>query len=279
MKSTLYFLIVIFLLSTSYAFPQNITLTPQGVMFPQMSTTQIEALSSQAKGTMVFDNTLNVMKYWDGTNWNVLSNSGTGGTWQSNGDKQYSSNLGSVGIGQSNPFFKLDVLHDESFGMRIKSSNGSSFMALEAANENTGIEFRKTDLKNWLIQSVGNSDEFHISGMNDAVEIKYNTGIVRFPQGVIYGNYGSILGHFRFGTTTLGSSTNNTYSQPVTFPFPMPNANYIVTFSQSHTSFDDFFQIQVRDKTKDGFTIWARRRDSNTGWGQILNVDWVVMAP
>jgi hypothetical protein len=124
MKTKLYISILIFLLSIRYTYSQSSTLTPQGVMFPQMSTVQINALTGQAKGTMVFDNSLNLMKYWDGTAWQSVTNSGSGGAWQSSGINQFSTNSGNIGIGTNTPTNKLSVQTvNDSYGM-IHSSGG-----------------------------------------------------------------------------------------------------------------------------------------------------------
>ncbi|HLO45376.1 MAG TPA: hypothetical protein VK175_13655 [Leadbetterella sp.] len=153
MKTKLY-LSVTFLLSIIYSFAQNTTLTPQGVVFPQLSTTQINALTGQAKGTMVFDNVLNQMKYWDGTTWQSVTNGSSGGAWQSSGNDQYSTNSGNVGIGVSTPVAKLSVngnlgLYDSgveygflsrnSFNGALKLNAGLSFNALNAP-KNLGLQ-------------------------------------------------------------------------------------------------------------------------------------------
>ena len=133
MKTKLYLSILIFLLSISYCYSQNTTLTPQGVVFPQLSTTQINALTGQAKGTMVFDNTLNLMKYWDGSAWQSVTNGSSSGAWQSTGNDQYSTNSGNVGIGISTPAAKLSVngnlgLYDSGveYGFLSKNSTNSA---------------------------------------------------------------------------------------------------------------------------------------------------------
>jgi hypothetical protein len=102
-------LLSLFLGIQNQAFSQNSTLTPQGVMFPQMTTVQINALTGQAKGTMVFDNSLNLMKYWDGTAWQSVTNTSSSGAWQSSGNDQITTNTGNVGIGISTPQAKLSV--------------------------------------------------------------------------------------------------------------------------------------------------------------------------
>jgi hypothetical protein len=43
--------------------------TTKGVLFPRMTTTQKNAISSPATGLQVYDTTLNQMSYYNGTTW------------------------------------------------------------------------------------------------------------------------------------------------------------------------------------------------------------------
>lgn len=52
MKTNILTYLLLFAVWGSHAFAQSSTLTPQGVMFPQLTTVQIGAISGQAKGTM-----------------------------------------------------------------------------------------------------------------------------------------------------------------------------------------------------------------------------------
>ncbi|HXB11999.1 MAG TPA: hypothetical protein VNZ45_08445, partial [Bacteroidia bacterium] len=47
--------------------------TTQGVLIPRMSTTQRLAIASPANGLQVYDNTLNVLFYYNGSSWNQLA--------------------------------------------------------------------------------------------------------------------------------------------------------------------------------------------------------------
>jgi Chaperone of endosialidase len=89
MNTRLYLSVLIFLLSTRYTYSQSTTLTPQGVMFPQLTTVQINALVSPSLGTLVYNTTTN--SYWyrqsgswaellkEGSNSNFWNMSGNGG--------------------------------------------------------------------------------------------------------------------------------------------------------------------------------------------------------
>ncbi|MBI3883195.1 MAG: TMF family protein, partial [Sphingobacteriales bacterium] len=59
----------------------DIQSTTKGILFPRMTTAQVNASANPAKGLLVFDNTVNAVKYYDGTTWNLIgSSSGSGNT-------------------------------------------------------------------------------------------------------------------------------------------------------------------------------------------------------
>lgn len=83
------------LLTSSIALAQSVTLAPIDPDNPD-------------KGTVVFDNNTNLLKYWNGTVWISLTNaSGTG--WAAAGTHIFNTNEGNVGLGTDNPKAPLNV--------------------------------------------------------------------------------------------------------------------------------------------------------------------------
>ena len=97
--------------SMTYSFSQSVkstAISPQGIVFPQLSTSEINSLGGQAKGTTVFDKDQNVMKYWNGGAWIAMQNGATGG-WAASGNDISNGNAGNVGIGIATPQAKLHI--------------------------------------------------------------------------------------------------------------------------------------------------------------------------
>jgi hypothetical protein len=77
----------------------------KGVFLPRMSTSNRDAIGSPQAGLLLYNTSTNTFDYHNGTNWQqaTLSNQ-----WSVNGAKYYY-NGGNVGIGVSDPLYKLDV--------------------------------------------------------------------------------------------------------------------------------------------------------------------------
>lgn len=217
MKSK-FILLFLFLGIQNQLYSQSTTLTPQGVMFPQLSTTQINALTGQAKGTMVFDNIINQMKYWDGLAWQSVTNGGSGGAWQSSGSDQYSTTSGNVGIGISTPLAKLSVngnlgLYDSGVEYGFLSKNSTN----GALRLNAGLSFNAFSTpKNIGLQvnSMGGLGSTLVAGNvgvgTDEPEDKLTTYTASNKYGLLHSNgtikLGSYIGG---GAGWLGTKSNH----------------------------------------------------------------------
>ncbi|OFX82264.1 MAG: hypothetical protein A2W99_09410 [Bacteroidetes bacterium GWF2_33_16] len=85
----------------------------KGLLFPRLSTTQRNAISSPQAGLVVYDTNIKKLYLYDGTGWKDAS---AEGIWLTNGTKLYTSNLNyRLGIGSSNPNSKLEVRADATF--------------------------------------------------------------------------------------------------------------------------------------------------------------------
>ena len=67
-------------------------LHPDRIELGSMTTSQRDALSSPATGTVIFNSTTNLVQVWNGSSWNQLSNipfSGSGGSESTSGGYKY----------------------------------------------------------------------------------------------------------------------------------------------------------------------------------------------
>jgi hypothetical protein len=127
----------------------DVSSTNKGVLIPRMTTAQRDGINSPATGLQIYNTTNNGLEFYNGTVW--ASVSGTGGSqWTTSGNNIYSSNVGNVGIGVSNPDFPLvskgririrDSGNNESAGIWFNKNGNSTlntFIGIDPSN-NFGI--------------------------------------------------------------------------------------------------------------------------------------------
>lgn len=89
----------------------DVSSSNKGLLIPRMTTVQRNAINpaASARALMVFDTDSSAFFFWTGTIWSKLGTSGDTNQWLTNGNNIYNNNSGNVGIGNSNPQYKLDV--------------------------------------------------------------------------------------------------------------------------------------------------------------------------
>ncbi len=109
----------------------DVSSTTKGMLVPRMTTLQRAAISTPALGLLVFDIDLKQFIFNSDTGWVkiVVGNQPTNvaSTWAVNGDHQYSTVIGNVGIGTSDPTEKLEVngkIKAQTIQLTMGASNG-----------------------------------------------------------------------------------------------------------------------------------------------------------
>jgi hypothetical protein len=124
MKKLVYFLILSFLALKSFS--QSAEIRPnQGISVPQFTTVFINAMTTQPKGTVVFDKDINTMKYWTGTVWQSMGAGASSLGWTASGSDIVNSNIGNVGIGNSSPSEAKLVVNATTNTNAVFGSNGT----------------------------------------------------------------------------------------------------------------------------------------------------------
>ena len=98
----------------------DITSNTKGVLFPRMTSTERTAISSPAKGLMVFDTDLSKVMVHNGSAWEQIGSSND--QWQLASPNLYYTN-GNVGIGTTTPLYKIHV-KGPGAGIVQESTNG-----------------------------------------------------------------------------------------------------------------------------------------------------------
>lgn len=125
------YLLINLMIVTQLTFSQSVTLVPTNP-------------DSPTKGTLLFDNTLNQLKYWNGTSYIPITNTTSSGTgWALSGVDIYNSNTGRVLIGASSfaSNAKLNIITPpSSYGLLHSGNNGinlASYVSSSSASWGT----------------------------------------------------------------------------------------------------------------------------------------------
>jgi hypothetical protein len=90
-------------------------------------------------------------------------------------------NSGNVGIGETAPSYKLDVLHAGSTGIRSKSSSSFSVVDIDASSGDAALRFQKAGVNQWNTRNNPGTDDyqiFELGGGGERLRIENTTGRV-----------------------------------------------------------------------------------------------------
>lgn len=108
------------------------------------------------------------------------------------------SSTGNVGIGQTNPTAKLDILHNNGIGVLSKSTSGFSTIDIDAFNGDAALRFKSNGATNWNVRNspTNNNLQFVAANILPAkLEIESSTGNIgigtSFPKARLHVSNGS----------------------------------------------------------------------------------------
>ncbi len=188
----------------------DVSSTNKGILFPRMTETQRDAISSPETGLLVFVTSDSSFYFYDGTQWTLLK---TGNTdWTIDGTSLYPDSLVNVGVGTSTPSGKFEVatpLHTGTYGSDICS--GGNATAYEYYGP--GYEADKA--------FDDNTSSYWSNNGNFPVWIRYNLGAGNSKRAgkyrIYYENASSDYSHspaiWQFQASQNGTSWTNLDSQ------------------------------------------------------------------
>jgi hypothetical protein len=156
----------------------DVTGTNRGFLAPRMNTAQRNAISSPAKGLMVFDNDSSYFFYYDGSAWKSLKTIAVLSPWHRTGTKVLlNSSTDSVGIGKT-PKYGFDIRNSanvDSFymisGQRILNIKGGQnlFIGQSSGKNNSGSVNQFSGYQAGMNNTSGDSNYFsgYEAGMNN----------------------------------------------------------------------------------------------------------------
>ncbi len=105
----------------------DIQSTNSGLLIPRMTGAQRDAINTPATGLLIYNIDDNAFYYYNGTAWVLFV--AADNDWFVDGNNMYSIPTGNVGIGTSNPNYKLDINeYSISIGEPPTDSNGDGYL-------------------------------------------------------------------------------------------------------------------------------------------------------
>ncbi len=173
----------------------DIRSTTKAVLLPRMPTASRDAITSPIAGMLLYNNTTNQFNYHDGTAWQQAT---FGNQWNVSGLNYYY-NGGNVGIGDSTPDYKLDVLGTTYTSDLIVGDNTSSYSidnSYFSGYEGTFSHRIKLNnpSQNSVLSIKGDDFNFGSWGQHIILENADNTnygGILHDTDGMKFRNFGA----------------------------------------------------------------------------------------
>ena len=112
-----------------------------------------------------------------GTDGQTLRNDGT--AWIA--DTMITNNGNNIGIGTTNPAYKLDVLHGGSTGLRVRSSAFFSVVDIDAFSGDAALRFAHEGVNQWNMRNVPSTDDleiFELGGGGSRITLQNTTGFL-----------------------------------------------------------------------------------------------------
>lgn len=178
---------------------------------------------------------------------------------------------GNIGIGQTNPTYKLDILHSGSIGIRVKSSSNFSALDIDAFNGDAALRFANNGSIKWNIRNspTNNNLQFIASNFLPAkIEIELSTGNVGIGTSSPTAKL-DINGTAKIGTN--GTAINEIIKVTVNKDIPSVAADnqQAVTFAVSNAALNSSVYISPASALPAGLII-AHARVSVAGTVEVV---------
>lgn len=161
----------------------------KGVLLPRMSTGSRDAIGSPQAGLLLFNSTTNQFNYHDGAAWQQAF---FGNQWSVNGAKYYY-NGGNVGIGVSDPLYKLDLsgsFHTTGNGYidgSVSIGGNAIFPSYKLqVNDGSLATYNTVDSKFWALTYSSASNYLHLNENGTSRVYFQNGGYVGIGVNPIY---------------------------------------------------------------------------------------------
>ncbi len=152
------------------------------------------------------------------------------------------------------------------------NSEGIASARLSSINSH-GLDFYTNSLSRMSITNGGNigigttnpTNTLEVNGSTQTNQLKVGTG--------------TVLNNIQSGTITLGANGSGFMSFTYTFPTAFAAVPRVVATprNQAGTLYPDTFSVTTKTVTTTSVTFNIQRTDTNTAWGQLLQLDWIAV--